>query len=64
MKLILIILLAAAPLVMVGCDGTGLPNDVADQQEKARLNRPIPAATDLPPGLSNDLPATQPMVAQ
>ena len=48
---------------LAGCD-IGIENDITDAQEKSRWNRPIPAATEMPPGLGEDLPlppATQPV---
>jgi hypothetical protein len=56
-------LLAAIP----GCDLTdiGSPNDMAKRQELMRQNRSIPSATEMPPGLGEDLPAptTRPVSA-
>lgn len=48
-----------ASFVLAGCEA-GAPNDVADLHELQRLERPMPRATDLPPGLSEDLPQDTP----
>lgn len=47
-------------LVIGGCGGTGMPNDAYRHQEEARLNKPLPSPTELPPGLGPDLPADPP----
>jgi hypothetical protein len=54
--------LAVLPLAVAGCDDLGKPDDITNAQEKARLNQGVPTATELPPGLGDDLPAaaTQP----
>jgi len=41
-----------------GCD-LGYANDMLDQQELGRTNRGIPDATELPPGIGEDLPQPQ-----
>ena len=37
-----------------GCD-IGFADDMAKRQELSRINRGMPAATDLPPGIGEDL---------
>lgn len=49
--------------LLAGCD-IGKGNDITDAQDLSRMNRPIPRATEMPPGLGEDLPltpATQPV---
>ena len=41
---------------LVGCD-MNYADDTVEKQELGRMNRGIPAATELPPGLGEDLPA-------
>ncbi|MCL2646445.1 MAG: hypothetical protein FWD61_05490 [Phycisphaerales bacterium] len=47
--------------VLGGCDvgltDVGFANDMVEQQELSRVNRGIPSATELPPGIGEDLPA-------
>jgi hypothetical protein len=55
--------LAVLPLAVAGCNDLGSPDDVTNAQEQSRMNRGIPAPTELPPGLGDDLPppvSTQP----
>ena len=46
-----------------GCDDMGYGNDVADLHDKQRMNRGVPAPTELPPGLGDDLPQAAPPIA-
>jgi len=66
MKNLLLALLLLAPLTLAGCGATDFtqPNDAYDAQQFARENRGIPKATEMPPGLGEDLPATAPAVTQ
>lgn len=50
-----------AGFVLTACE-IGMDNDIVDDQERGRQTMPPPKATDLPPGLSEDLPrgTTQP----
>lgn len=52
-----------AGFMLMACE-IGSDNDVVDHQERERQMAPPPQATDLPPGLSEDLPrTTQPTTA-
>jgi len=48
----------AGVLALAGCQwgDIGNPNDMADSQELSLQHRPILKATEMPPGLGEDLP--------
>jgi len=59
------VVLAVFASVMSGCDSTnsmfgeiGTGNDMTRAQELSRENRGLPKATEMPPGLGEDLPMT------
>ena len=41
--------------LLAGCEG--MPNETLEKQQKQRLDQGVPGPTELPPGLSADLPA-------
>ncbi|MCL2639401.1 MAG: hypothetical protein FWD53_01000 [Phycisphaerales bacterium] len=43
--------------MLSGCE-LGYANDMLDEQELSRANRGIPTATELPPGIGEDLPSS------
>lgn len=55
------VVLGAAVLLLTGCDWSdiGYSNDMVHQQEQMRENRSIPTASEMPPGLGEDLPIQQ-----
>jgi hypothetical protein len=65
---------AAAAMALGGCQNSdsnnswfdiGSPNDMTSRQRESRDFQPIPKATEMPPGLGEDLPAptTQPLTS-
>jgi hypothetical protein len=57
--------LTACALLVSACESTdmfgdiGANNDMTRAQELSRENRPMPKATELPPGLGEDLPTAE-----
>jgi hypothetical protein len=55
MRLLSYGVLGVLVLAEAGCD-IGYNDDMIKKQELGRMNRAIPKATELPPGLGEDLP--------
>ena len=56
------VVLGGLLLSLAGCQwgDIGYADDMASRQEQMRQNRSIPTATEMPPGLGEDLPMNQP----
>lgn len=57
-------LLLVSLLAISGCADMGYANDVADRQDEMRMNRGVPTASELPPGLGDDMPPPAPATPQ